>query len=184
MNESDIVPAPKEGIPPSLHVYAAASITRRLEQMLSHLEGVRQGEELGPVHQMRVWSRRTRAALEVFESFFPAKEFTGITREVKAAADALGEARDLDVMIETLSERAEALPVVQRPGLEAFIQQLKAQRAARQRAVTKAIERLERQDLAPRFAHLSAQSSPDANPPVVHPVDPLHPAARKRASHG
>jgi|SRR5579871_5870342 len=177
---SDIEPQPdrRSAIPPSLPTYAAEAITGRMERMLSHVEGVRKSEELEPVHQMRVWARRTRAALEVFEACFPRKEFAAIEREVKAAADALGQARDLDVMIESLTRRAEALPVAQRPGLESYIQKLKADRAACQLAVVQAVERFERQDLPARFARMSAGGPPTTALPTRHR------AGRKRDPHG
>jgi CHAD domain-containing protein len=178
MSDTEPERGSRSAAPPTLHAYAVEAIATRLERMLSHLEGVRKSEELEPVHQMRVWSRRTRAALEVFEGCFPRKAFASIEREVKAAADALGEARDLDVMIESLSHRAEALPVAQRTGLESFVQKLKANRAARQMAVTQAIERLERQDLKLHFDRLSAEPSPAAD----RSLSPR--AGRKRDPHG
>ena len=165
-------------VPDDVCTYASGLIEERLHKMLAQVDGVLAQSGVEPVHQMRVWSRRTRAALEIFAARFPGKEFVALEREVKAAADALGEARDLDVMIETLSQRAEELPHAQRPGLESFVLELQATRASRQLAVTKAIKRLERQDLAPRFARLSAEHSPNS---VLHGASHIE---RKRDAHG
>ena len=43
------------------------------------------------VHDMRVATRRLRAAMEVFEPCFPRKRFRKALREVKALADAARE---------------------------------------------------------------------------------------------
>src|SRR5579871_6263094 len=114
--------------PPRLYEFAVETTGHRLDTMLSFLEGVRQGEAMEPVHQMRVWSRRTRAALEIFRLCFTGREFARLEREIKRAADAVGAARDLDVMIDTMTQRQETLPVEQRPGLDVFISRLRAQR--------------------------------------------------------
>ncbi|HZP80725.1 MAG TPA: CHAD domain-containing protein [Chthonomonadaceae bacterium] len=146
-----------ETVPPTrLQDYATEIITARLGRMLSHIEGVRRSEEIEPVHQMRVWSRRSRAALEVFRCCFEGKDYDELEREVKAVTDALSEARDLDVMMDTLHQRAEALPPEQRGGVESFIARLRRRRERSQKPVLKALDRLESRDLAGHFADLVA----------------------------
>src|SRR5471032_1853080 len=133
--------------PPRLTEYAAEVTAQRLDRMLSHIDGVRKAEATAPVHQMRVWSRRSRAALEIFRVCFAGREFSEVEREVKAAADALSEARDLDVMIENLRKRAEDLPETQRAGIDSFLERLAKQREARQHAVAQAVTNLESHNL-------------------------------------
>jgi CHAD domain-containing protein len=58
------------------------------------------------VHDMRVATRRLRAAMEVFAPCFPRKRFRKALKEVKALADALGARRDCDVEIEFLERFA------------------------------------------------------------------------------
>ena len=68
-------------------------------------------DEVERVHDMRVATRRLRAALEIFESCFPPKRHRKALKKVKALADALGERRDADVeiaLLEGLVEEAEA----------------------------------------------------------------------------
>ena len=144
-------------LPPPLCEYAAQVTAERLDRMLSHGEGVRKGEDPHHVHQMRVWSRRSRAALEIFQVCFAGKAFLELEREVKATADALGEARDLDVMIDNLAARAAKLPASQRGGVESFADRLRAQRESRQEAVAAAVSSLESHDLAQRFRDLARQ---------------------------
>ncbi len=148
--------------PPPLWEYLGQTTTKRLTRMLSHSQGVEANEETEPIHQMRVWSRRTRAALELLESLADGKALAELRREVKAVMRALGEARDLDVMLGRLRGRVEALPVSQRAGVEAFIERLGRQREKMQETVVKAVRHMERYDPVPRLeAILSAQASTD-----------------------
>ena len=70
-------------------------------------DGVLDIGDVERVHDMRVATRRLRAAMEVFEPCFPRKRFRKALKEVKALADALGERRDRDVEIEFLERFAE-----------------------------------------------------------------------------
>ncbi len=145
--------------PPKLCDYAVEVTLERLGRMLSHIEGVRKGDAPGPVHQMRVWSRRTRAALEIFHVCFDTKAFAEVERAVKSATDALSEARDLDVMIENLKSRAEKLPASHRTGIESFVERLQEQRDGLQTAVATAVTDLESRDLGQHFRDLAQKAA-------------------------
>ena len=146
-------------MPPQFCEYAATVTSERLDRMLAQIDGVRKGDVPEPVHQLRVWSRRSRAAFEIFRVCFPGREFTELEREVKAAADALGEARDLDVMILNLRARAEKLPASHRTGIEAFVDRLQDQREALQMAVSSAVTNLESHNLAEQFRSLAVKAA-------------------------
>lgn len=89
---------------------AAARVVKvRSKEVFKHSEGVLDLSDIEPVHDMRVATRRLRAALEVFEPCFPEKRYRKTLKKVKALADALGERRDADVeiaLLEGLIERA------------------------------------------------------------------------------
>ena len=140
---------------PTIHDYAVEVVVQRLERMLSHADDAREGTNTRAVYQMRVWSRRSRAALDVFAEAFPGTRYRSLTREIKAVTAALGAARDLDVMIETLQRRAAALPLEQRPGVEQFISRLRRQRDAAQKTVARAVVKLERQDTKTQFLEIA-----------------------------
>jgi triphosphatase len=168
----------------NLREYAVQAIQPRLERMLSHLEGVKEGDKTEPIKQMRVWSRRTRAALEVFHDCFPEKEFKGFEREIKTVTGALGQARDLDVMIDTLTKREAGLPPHQRGGIASFIAQLKDGRDEAQKAVRETIAHLEHQDLLARF-HAIAEAPPETKPEEKALSEPKHPQGKRRKGrHG
>lgn len=101
---------------------AAAVIEARTAELLTCSEGVLDVAELERVHDMRVATRRLRAALELFAACFPRKPHRRLLKEVKAVADALGERRDRDVAIATLSGFAASLPRPDRPGIDSLIE--------------------------------------------------------------
>lgn len=130
--------------------YGVGIIEARLEKLLAHTEGAKSGQDTNAIHQMRVWSRRSRAALDVFGMCFAGKTshaFAEMEEEVKNVTGALGAARDLDVMMETLGKLAESLPAEQRSGVESLAAHLQATRDERQTAVRKAVQHLENRHL-------------------------------------
>jgi CHAD domain-containing protein len=78
---------------------AVLVIALRAEEIFEHSRGVLDTAEIERVHDMRVATRRLRAAMEVFEACFPPKRWRRALKRVKALADALGERRDRDVAI-------------------------------------------------------------------------------------
>ena len=71
--------------------------------------GVLDVDDIERVHDMRVATRRLRAALEIFGPCFPRQELKAALRQVKELADALGERRDRDVAIATLEDIRESM---------------------------------------------------------------------------
>jgi CHAD domain-containing protein len=83
-------------------VAAARVIETRAEEVFAQADGILDLEDPERVHDMRVATRRLRAALEIFEPCFPRKRRRKALKRVKALADALGARRDADVEIELL----------------------------------------------------------------------------------
>ena len=107
---------------------AAARVVRvRAGEVFEHAEGVLDVGEIGRLHDMRVATRRLRAALEVFEAAFPRKRRRKALKRVKRLADALGERRDRDVGIAFLEEFAADAPEADRAALAARIEVLRAE---------------------------------------------------------
>ncbi len=103
---------------------AALIVEVRAAELAAHAAGVLDTEDVERVHDMRVATRRLRAALEVFEPCFPRKPFRAALKEVRALADALGERRDRDVAIGSLRSFTGTIAAVDRPGVESLIAQL------------------------------------------------------------
>ena len=94
----------------------------RAAEVFEHSQGILDLGDVERVHDMRVATRRLRAAIEVFEPCFPRKRLRKALREVKALADALGERRDRDVEIEFLEGLAAEASAVDSESLAALIE--------------------------------------------------------------
>lgn len=107
---------------------AAARIVRvRAAEVFAQAEGVLDLDDVEPLHDMRVATRRLRAALEICAPCFPPKRHRKALKRVKRLADALGERRDRDVEIEFLGEFAAAAPAGDREALAARIETVRAE---------------------------------------------------------
>ncbi len=104
---------------------AARVVEVRAAEVLEHSRGVLDLGEIERLHDMRVATRRLRAAMEVFESCFPRKRHRKALKRVKALADALGERRDRDVSIEFLEGFAGELSEADKRALEALVESLR-----------------------------------------------------------
>jgi CHAD domain-containing protein len=123
---------------------AHTAIHKQLNMLLDNLPGTRAGDDIEALHDMRVASRRLRAALSVFVDAYPAKQFVPLEKQVARVTDALGAVRDADVLIEFMQEASDQAPESQRVGLTAFIDHLKAGRDAERVHLVKALDLLEK----------------------------------------
>jgi CHAD domain-containing protein len=119
------------GIHPDVpYAAAAARVVRvRAEEVVEHARGVLDVGDIERVHDMRVATRRLRAALEVFRPCFPKDELKSVLGEVKEIADALGERRDRDVTIAALEDFGGALAAPDRPGIGSLVAKLRSEQA-------------------------------------------------------
>ena len=104
---------------------ATRVVELRAAEVFEHSRGVLDLEDVERLHDMRVATRRLRAALEVFRPCFPRKRYRGALRPLKALADALGERRDRDVAIEFFESFLEGAPAADRGRLEILIARLR-----------------------------------------------------------
>ena len=88
------------------------------------------GEDIEGVHDVRVASRRLRAAMDVAVECFPARWYAPLHRTAKEITGALGEVRDRDVMIDYLSRDRDAAPEAERPGIDRLIGRIERERVA------------------------------------------------------
>lgn len=119
---------------------AARVVGVRADEVFEHADGVLDVEEIERVHDMRVATRRLRAALEVFAPCFPAKRHRKALKRVKALADALGERRDRDVAIEFLAGLAGEAPEGDWAGLAALMDRLRDEQREANEALAPYVE--------------------------------------------
>ena len=108
---------------------AAKVISTRAAELGEHARGVLDTGDIERVHDMRVATRRLRASMEVFEPCFPGKPYRQALREVRRLADGLGERRDRDVAIATLTGFNDQMHVPDRKGVASLIDRLRDEQA-------------------------------------------------------
>jgi CHAD domain-containing protein len=110
------------------------------------------------VHDMRVATRRLRAALDAARPLAKDRPFRRQYRAVKGLADALGGVRDRDVLLETLRARLAGAAPDERPGLESLIAAIAAEREEHRRELLATLDRWREEDLAGDFGRFAAKS--------------------------
>ncbi len=132
---------------------AAGAVEVRAREVFAQADGVLDTTDIERVHDMRVATRRLRAAMEVFAACFPAKEHAKLLKEVKHLADALGERRDPDVAIEELEAIAAELGASR--GLPSLLRELRAEQAQGNERLAEALQRALDERVDERLAALA-----------------------------
>lgn len=134
---------------------AADTVEVRTNELFGFAAGVLDRTDIERVHDMRVASRRLRAALEICAPCFPRKDHKRVLREVKALADDLGARRDPDVAIEELQAAGALLAGEDRPGVASIVGALGARQLAGNEKLARRLELVEERDLRGRLLALA-----------------------------
>ncbi|MGH2986986.1 MAG: CHAD domain-containing protein [Solirubrobacterales bacterium] len=159
---------------------AAKVVAIRASELAERSVGVLDTQDIEPLHDMRVATRRLRAALEVFEPCFPRKRFKAVLREVKDLADALGERRDRDVTIAALDGFCAEIGRADRRGVQSLITRVRDEQAEANLALAAYLSDDRLTGLAERLGELVAAvadrvAAPEperAPPPAELPGEP------------
>jgi CHAD domain-containing protein len=135
---------------------AAKVVSVRAAELSEHAGGVLDTGDIERVHDMRVTTRRLRAALEIFEPCFPAKPYRHALAGVKRLADALGERRDRDVAIATLGGFGEQMPAPDRRGVTSLVEILREEQEEANSGLAPLVERKSLVALQRRLEELAA----------------------------
>jgi CHAD domain-containing protein len=139
-------------------VAASRVVRQRADELFAEQAGVLDTDDIERVHDMRVATRRLRAALEIFADCWVdgmGSEHKAVLKEVKGLADALGERRDPDVQIEELEKLAARMPVGDRPGVEHVVARMRERQIAANTVLATALEHARDEDLHVRLRALS-----------------------------
>ncbi len=176
-------PIPDLGEDDPFATVAARVVEQRARELIEHAHDVLDTTDIERVHDMRVATRRLRAALEVFEPCFPPKRYKAALREVKALADALGRRRDPDVTLEELDRFADGAGPADRPGVRSLAATLRNEQARANLALAPMVTPERLAALRERLAGLAAAADALIEPPrATRPVDV--PAAERPARSG
>ena len=138
---------------------AGKIIWTRFDEMMAMRDAVLKDKDIEDVHDMRVASRRLRAAVEGFSDAFPRKKLRPLLNEVKEIADTLGQVRDLDVMLARLAaDRRGRLPA-QRLVLSEMIADMQRERIEARKALAEHLDAIEESDFSRRFLTFIARET-------------------------
>lgn len=121
-------------------------LRRHLRRLVTALQGVPSAEDPESIHQVRVACRRLRAGFQVFAEAIGPELADRWRRSLRRLARKLGEARDLDVQIQTTTEQlAGVCDVTLVPGVAFWLSRLERRRARLQTSVCEAVRRFQRE---------------------------------------
>ena len=90
-------------------------------RMLANEPGARLGENAEALHDMRVATRRMRAALRLFSSYFAPEVLQPFNKGLRQTGRTLGAVRDLDVLLEKARAYQASLPAEQAASMEPLL---------------------------------------------------------------
>ena len=137
---------------------AASAIEVRADEVFSFRDRALDTSDIEGVHDMRVATRRLRAAMEIFAVCFPREQHRRALKEVKELADVLGERRDPDVMIDGLEGVAKKLAPGDRSGIRHLERTLRQEQTLANQRLAAMLERIERDRLRERLIALAAEA--------------------------
>lgn len=143
-----------KGIAPekSLEECVRRIITTRLHEMMSFKEGAIDGKDIEYVHDMRVASRRLRAAMRNFaDCFTRKKKFRRHLKRVERITRRLGAVRDLDVLIDRFQKDLKTVPEDAQIGVQNLIKHLQKEREERRVPMFRMFEKLDKGNFEQKF---------------------------------
>lgn len=141
-----------QATPPQRFCDAAANaIMPRLAEMYAHEEGTRAGEDPEHLHDMRVASRRLRAAMNIFAACFPDRAYAPLARAAARVTRALGAVRDDDVLLGTLAEYRAGISEAEGPGIDGIIEATRAGRNAHRSTMLETLDTVGREGFRQRL---------------------------------
>ena len=135
----------------TLESCARQIIVRYFQQMMSYKEGAKEGIDIEFVHDMRVTSRRLRAAMDNFADCFREKPFKKHYKKIKAITRTLGAVRDLDVLIAHFHKELDTLSELEQVDIRRLIEHLQHERGAARKPMLTLFTRLEAADFETEF---------------------------------
>jgi CHAD domain-containing protein len=144
--------------------------------MLDNEEGTRAGEDPEALHDMRVATRRMRAALRVLQPYMHEQRTDNVRRGLRAVARALGAVRDLDVLIINAEAFQQTLPEEQRGDMEGLLGEWRDRRGKSRKAMLRLLNSKDYTRFTKQMARFVEEDipDPDMTAPEVAPFQVRH----------
>ncbi len=119
-----------KGIAPhkNMETCARLIIVSYFREMMSYKDGAIDGTNIEFVHDMRVASRRLRAAMDNFSDCFEREPFKQFYKQIRTITRTMGAVRDLDVLIVRFQNELQTLSEVEQGDIQALIDNLQQKR--------------------------------------------------------
>ena len=132
---------------------AMRTLRGRLRDVWAEAQAAAEGTAPEHVHRLRVATRRTLAAFDVFRDVLPAKRAAWFRKRLRLLRRAAGDARDLDVLTGRLSQDAPR-PAAARTARARLVAMLSRQRTVSREPIRELVERLAKADWQGRVDEL------------------------------
>lgn len=143
MQKNDKTPDAKPcEIDKSFCTFGCEKIIEFLNSFEKNIDGVKANKDIECVHKTRVASRRLRAALPIFQLYFPDEKYEKWFKEIKKVTKLLGEARDLDVQIGFVQQYAKTVDLVEKESLDLLLKNRQKRRVRIQPSVELGLDEL------------------------------------------
>jgi triphosphatase len=174
----------------TLRAAARAVLTAALCKMMENAEGTRAGLQTSEpteadiefLHDMRVGSRRLRAALAVFGKIFSKEQFAIWDKAVGRITDALGSVRDYDVQLDGLRKLQATLPANEAYGIGRLIKRQTRLRDRQRLVLLDELARLDKEKFDQKFRAALERAAPEPRPAPA--PDAARQVGKAVATHG
>ena len=142
-----------KGIAPdkTLEVCARQIIMAYFHEMMSHKAGAIDGTDIKFVHDMRVASRRLRAAMDNFADCFQKEPFKKHYKQVRTITRTMGAVRDLDVLIARFQRELQTLSGSEQGDIQGLIEYLQQERDEARKPMLNIFSELDARDFGTQF---------------------------------
>lgn len=148
---------------------AYAVLRRQFRIFLQNEPGTRLGEDIEALHDMRVATRRLRAAMATFRPFLSPR-MLAFRDEFGQVARALGEVRDLDVQLERMEGWRASFPPDRVHVLDGIERLLRRRRTAARKRMLQVLDSRRYERLCSRFATALRAGPPKSFAPGRAPI--------------
>lgn len=142
-----------KGIAPekTLETCARQIIVSYFREMIAHKTGAIDGTDIKFVHDMRVASRRLRAAMDNFADCFQKEAFKKHYKQVRTITRTMGVVRDLDVLIARFQRELQTLSEVEQGDIQGLIEHLQQEREEARKPMLNLFTELDESDFGTQF---------------------------------
>ncbi len=142
-------------------------------RMLHHEPGTRLGEDIEELHDMRVATRRMRAAFRVFDNYLDMGKMQAFLKGLRRTGRALGAVRDLDVFWQKTQRYLETLPPERQNDLEPLRAVWKTERERARENMNTYLDSKRHVQFKERFGEFLQTPGAGALPPFSDKGEPM-----------